>query len=454
MNANSPASVNPHYLEHVVVAAARGHEVETADDIISSGGTMLLVKGSRVDAAVRERLLQHKLRRPLEGCLQIADGVDPKRLGAIGEALLERYPLLRALCASGSARPAPEALAALALSVQVRSLLTIFVQIQNDRLDHAVGVAMLAMSLARRLRPDEGERHRQLAVAGLLHDVGELYIDPAYLRRDKRLDAQAWRHIVTHPLVGHRVLRDMAGAGEAVADAVLLHHERLDGFGYPRGIAGAAFTLDGQILAVAEWLMALVETDSSPLARARMASQLVPGEFSAPVLAAVSAAACAAADALPAPATAVPLVHALPRIERLAGTLQRFQEQRAWLEAKMALAAPGLHKVLEAGVRRMQRIQSSFSSTGLDAHDPERLLAEFAASGDPRLRADIMVLIDELEWRMHQCDREQRLRASLLPDADRAVVEELLDGLRTVGGELPRRDDQREPRSTRSPMTG
>src|SRR5205814_10663286 len=106
---------------------------------------------------------------------------------------------------------------------------------------------------------------RTLAIAGLVHDIGELYIDPAYLQRDAHLTIEQWRHIVTHTLVGHRVLREMAGAGRAVADAVLLHHERLSGFGYPRSIGGETFVLDGQIVAAAEWLRGLAGSGTSPL---------------------------------------------------------------------------------------------------------------------------------------------------------------------------------------------
>jgi hypothetical protein len=95
------------------------------------------------------------------------------------------------------------------------------------------------------------------------------------------------------------VLRGMEGAGAAVADPVLLHHERLDGFGYPRGVTGEDFSTAGQLLAIAEWLMALLDSDYAPLTRAKLAPQLMPGEFSEPLLALVSDAAQAALAAAP-----------------------------------------------------------------------------------------------------------------------------------------------------------
>jgi hypothetical protein len=427
------AGVNSHYLDHVV-AAGRAHDVEASEDIVAGNGIKLLAKGARIDAGARERLLQHKLRKPLELCLQVSGGVDPSRFEPVGEALLEKHPLLKALCASGRARAAPASLAALRLSMPMQTLLTVQAQFQAERLEHSIGVAMLALALARRLLADDIERQRVLATAGLVHDVGELYIDPDYLRKDVRLGAEQWRHIVTHPLVGHRVLHDMAGAGRVVAEAVLLHHERLDGFGYPRGVARESFTLDGQILAAAEWLMGLVESGVSPLTRARMAERLVPGEFSAAVLEAVSTAARAAPDVPVELSAATPLAEAVPRIERLAATLERFSDLRPWIDERIAAAGAELKPVLATGLHRMLRIQASFSSTGLDAHDPRQLLGELAALHDPKVYTEIMTLVREMEWRMRELEREQRLRASLLPAVDGAVVGDLIGRLKGSPG--------------------
>lgn len=433
MSTEASTTVNPHYLDHVA-ATAQTRQVEVTEDIVATNGIKLLAKGARVDFAIRERLLEHKLRKRLEDCVQVVDGVAADRIEAVGEGLLARHAVLRALCASERARSAAAALAAAPLSSPMRSLLTIYAQCQEGRLEHTVGVAMLAAALGRRLLPDAVERHRRLGIAGLVHDVGELYIDPAILRA-KSLDGPKWRHIVTHPWIGHRVLRDMEGAGRAVADAVLLHHERLDGFGYPRGIEGGEFALDGQILAAAEWLMALVEADQSPLTRARMAERLIPGEVSPELLAVVAAAAREAPDAPVELAAAPPLEEALPRIARLAGTLQRFGDARALIDERIAAAEPGLRAVLAAGLNRMLRIQASFSSTGFDAYDPRLLLAELAALCDPGVYVEIMTLVGELEWRMRELERAQRLRASLLAAPEHAVVEDLIAQLSGASAE-------------------
>lgn len=429
MTAPPTEAVNPHFLNHVV-ATGRSHQVSASEDILASNGMKLIAKGARIDDLVRERLLAHKLRKPLEVCMQVDAGSTSLQIEAVALLLMQKHPLLRALCASERARGVPASLAALKLSVPLESLFTVYTQCHDGRMEHTVGVAMIALALARRLLPSQIDQHQRLAIAGLVHDVGELYIDPAFMQKGTRLETSKWRHIVTHPLVGHDVLQRLAGAGEVVANAVLLHHERLDGFGYPRNVSGDEFTLDGQIIAAAEWLMALVESGSSPLARARMAHRLVPGEFSPALLDAVSSAARAAPDEPVELSSAEPLAEAVPRIVRLAGTLGRFAQARPWIDERIAEAAPALRSVLESGLQRTLRIQASFASTGLDAHNAEQLLRDMAALQAPSVYAEITTLVGELEWRMRELERNQRLRASLLAPPDKAVVADLIARLR------------------------
>ena len=434
MNDSLPDTVNPHYLQQVV-ATARTHEVVASEDIVTSGAIKLLAKGARIDDEARDRLLQHKLRRPLEECTEVIGGVVSAQFESIGDALLAKYPLLQALCTTERARSAPASVAGVALTLPMQSLMTVYGQSRPSRLEHAVGVAMLALSLARRLLPGAVDRHRVLAIAGLLHDVGELYIDPVHLQSGVRLDGAGWRHIAIHPLVGHRVLLDMAGAGPQVAEAVLQHHERMDGFGYPHGVGGEAFTVDGEIVAAAEWLMALVENETSPLARASMALRLVPGEFRPELIKVIAG----VAKEVPALATehnvAPPLAEALPRILRLAGSLDRFNASRGWIEERMAESAPALRNVLGVGLNRLRRIQVSFASTGLDASNAQALLGELSAGQDPEVYVEITSLIMELEWRMRELERSQRLRASLLTGAEQSVVEEVI--ARLNGSSIP-----------------
>jgi len=415
-----------------VIHTSETKSVEASEDILSHNGIKLLAKGAQINDKVRDRLLMHKLSKPLEDCIQVVDGVMPESFGPIAEALLQQHPLLQALCAHDLYPGAPTTLATLKLSTPLQSLLTIYAEHQGDRLKHSVGVAMLALALARRMLPGEPEQHRLLALAGLVHDVGELYIDPKLMRSGMPFGPGEWRHVASHPLVGERVLRGMPGAGKAVAQAVLHHHERLDGFGYPRGVQGKALPLTGQILAAAEWMMALVETGIVPLTRASVATKLIPGEFSRELTEAIASAA-AGLPQLPPRAEADAVQDAIPRIVRIATVLNNFAEARSWLAERIATARPALRAVLEAGLKRLLRIQTAFSSTGLDAHTPDDLVAVLSEQRDAELQVELMTVVSELEWRLRELERESMLRAGLLPAADLAVVKALMDRVKGEG---------------------
>jgi diguanylate cyclase (GGDEF)-like protein/putative nucleotidyltransferase with HDIG domain len=97
------------------------------------------------------------------------------------------------------------------------------------------------------LAADQIERAR---VAGVLHDIGKLGISDAVLLKPGSLEPSEWEEIRRHPELGARIL-EHANLRD-IATWVLAHHERIDGAGYPRGLAGESIPLEGRILAVAD----------------------------------------------------------------------------------------------------------------------------------------------------------------------------------------------------------
>src|SRR5438094_5091528 len=97
---------------------------------------------------------------------------------------------------------------------------------------------------------------RVLARAGLMHDIGKLGIPDAVLGKHSALDESEWNLIRTHPEMGLTLL-DRAGQSSRETLAVLYHHERLDGSGYPYGLQAEAIPLEARIVAVADTYDAL-----------------------------------------------------------------------------------------------------------------------------------------------------------------------------------------------------
>jgi diguanylate cyclase (GGDEF)-like protein len=100
------------------------------------------------------------------------------------------------------------------------------------------------------------DRVQRIHAAGVLHDLGKLGIADATLHKPGALDAGEWKEIQRHPEIGALIL-EHAGLSD-IAAWVIAHHERIDGCGYPKRIAGEEIPLEARILAVADAYEAMI----------------------------------------------------------------------------------------------------------------------------------------------------------------------------------------------------
>ncbi|MBK6016775.1 HD-GYP domain-containing protein [Streptomyces sp. MBT53] len=130
---------------------------------------------------------------------------------------------------------------------------------------HSERVGQASMMIARELGMDDS-RVEVLRFAGILHDVGKLGVPTRLLRKDGPLTPEERRVIELHPEYGHEIVRGIGFLGEARA-AVLHHHERLDGSGYPYGLLGGQIPESARVVAVADAFDAMTSTRSYRRAR-------------------------------------------------------------------------------------------------------------------------------------------------------------------------------------------
>ncbi|MFD9221966.1 HD-GYP domain-containing protein [Streptomyces sp. NPDC060064] len=130
---------------------------------------------------------------------------------------------------------------------------------------HSERVGRASVLIARELSMEE-ERLEVLRFAGILHDVGKLGVPTRVLRKDGPLTPDERRVIELHPEYGHEMVRGIGFLGEARA-AILHHHERLDGSGYPYGLAGGQIPEFARVVAVADAFDAMTSTRSYRRAR-------------------------------------------------------------------------------------------------------------------------------------------------------------------------------------------
>ncbi|WP_405777355.1 HD-GYP domain-containing protein [Streptomyces sp. NBC_00859] len=130
---------------------------------------------------------------------------------------------------------------------------------------HSERVGRASAMIAGELGMD-GDRLEALRFAGILHDVGKLGVPTRLLRKDGPLTPDERRVIELHPEYGHEMVRGIGFLGEARA-AILHHHERLDGSGYPYGLSGQQIPEFARVVAIADAFDAMTSTRSYRRAR-------------------------------------------------------------------------------------------------------------------------------------------------------------------------------------------
>ena len=120
----------------------------------------------------------------------------------------------------------------------------------NRESQHSRRVSALCAYLTKQLQLSEREVNR-MKVAGLMHDIGKIGVDEIILNKPGKLDEGEWEIMRRHPEIGYRILSASSEFND-LSRAVLEHHERWDGNGYPRGLKGEQISYQARIIMIAD----------------------------------------------------------------------------------------------------------------------------------------------------------------------------------------------------------
>jgi putative nucleotidyltransferase with HDIG domain len=190
----------------------------------------------------------------------------PVLFGSILVLLIFQY-LMRALLRSEDRADQLEARSVHLASLQLGVLTTLVETLAlRDRTTarHAAAVARYARELSQELDCSEAEQEL-VHTAGLLHDIGKFAL-PDHILHAEVLSDEDWAVIRRHPQDGATLVGRLDGYGP-VAEAILYHHEHIDGSGYPAGLIGNEIPLASRIVAVCSTYDTLTarETYRSPM---------------------------------------------------------------------------------------------------------------------------------------------------------------------------------------------
>jgi PAS domain S-box-containing protein len=120
---------------------------------------------------------------------------------------------------------------------------------------HHTRVTLLAVGIANNLELDE-EIIKAVELSSAIHDLGKIQVPAEILSKPGKLSDIEFSLVKTHPQVAYELLKDIDFPWP-LADIIYMHHEKLDGSGYPRGLAGDEIAMESRILAVADTVEAM-----------------------------------------------------------------------------------------------------------------------------------------------------------------------------------------------------
>lgn len=418
---------NPHYIA-AVTEMGEEREVEAHEDVYASNGIKLLAKGARIDRRQFERLTQHKLRMPLDGSLSSRGQLTASGLATEAAKLLENDPvLLRLVGRTGDALAVKHSLAGLKLPVPLTFRLTVMQSRRAVLFRHSLRCALIAKATAIRLQMSARDQEA-LLLAALCHDLGELHTDPQMLAEGHRITPEERRFIHVHPITGYMALHGLPGFPVASKDAVIQHHERLDGSGYPYGLSGARIGPLARVVAVVDVAEAVLRRFHRQ--RLDVMLRLNSARFDPSVVGALR-----------------DLIR-LESADRAAGAEGGLNLERRCGRIRDALGAwdgfcgmldlfggldPRERERLAFLFERMREVRSLVLQAGINTDD---FMANLDLAGDDaELRGEIQSAVDEIDWRISEIANEVDLKAPDLSERCQLALNEFLASLGSAPAE-------------------
>ncbi|MEY4765556.1 MAG: hypothetical protein RI907_2229 [Pseudomonadota bacterium] len=405
-------NTNPHALA-AILEASETRSIIAATDIFDIRGIKLWAKNQPVSQELQRKLMDRSLSKPLESCLVAEDGVQAETL---------RLALLKLVDTEGPLQPLLKAQAhalfhgatTVRLHPVVQLLLTASESARRPAFDHAIEAMALAGALMK-ARGGDDRLVTQAMTAGLLHDIGEMYVAPEFGEADaaSARDLESFRQLVVHPHIGQLLLSQLTDYPRDLIRAVAEHHEHMDGSGYPHRLVEAQLSPLGRLLAATEEALAALRAPGANLHHASVALRVVPGEFDEHL--------------------AGPLATAARQGPPLSPrhTADELRAELAQLDTKLQMStlhlrewmpehpSPELARANDITAHQLRKLRAGWNESGLWSP------AAFGngAIGEDRLVAEAEAVQDALRNRLASIERVARLNAGHLGTDEQASLD-------------------------------
>ncbi len=245
------------YAGHLANANKGGSGVISTEDIFDNRGQLLIRQHSNIDKRYARRLLQHRLLKPLEEQVKVKNCLtNAGFLVEYSHFFESHHDISAAQRHLRFTRELQKLIQGMHLPPVLIQKMTVMKMCLPEQFQKALFSSWLAALIAREMSLDKEDVYAAF-ISGLVHDIGFLHISSEILDKKGDVNTNDWRAIQSHVVIGQVVLKSYPELPESVARAVLEHHERCDGTGYPAAKDEDSLSVIGQIVAMSDTLQAL-----------------------------------------------------------------------------------------------------------------------------------------------------------------------------------------------------
>ena len=376
---------NPIHFVRAVTDLSEESTVLAKEDIFASCNIKLVSRGTRLSGEFYERLVAHKRLKPIEKSIAVESAPNLEELVSLAHAEAQQIPSLKPLLGPAQVERISSLLAGIRIPEEISTQLAVMRSERPRLWRHSLLAGVIAMVLGIRAELPKEELHA-LAIGSLLHDIGELYIDPKMLASAHRLNADERRYLYAHPIIGFLLLRVFPELPKGAAEAILQSHELLDGTGYPSRLSGNEISRVARFVTAAGVTASLIEKEGATR-RIGIKLRMNMKKFDPQAIAII----CGMLD--PTPHEAMSAMNRQDMIIRLGMLGSLFKTWDSLRDQCASSNTPCMEQVVE----QVDSLRMMVLEPGYDLYALERIL-EIADDQDAEVITELSVLLEEITW--------------------------------------------------------
>jgi len=226
------------------------------EDIVNKKGVLIAKHSATLQQSSWQKILQHKLQKPIDEYLEFSDQIDAMSLLDDMDKLFSSMLVDVSYNFDDTMKTIKKIIHLVKFDTVMLNKLTIYKSNKPNEFDHSLISAFLAVEIGLSFRFSDQDLI-DLYCTCLLRDIGQLFIEPTLFSKAE-LSQQEYKAIMVHPVISHLILKgSKTRFSDQVLQGVLNHHERIDGSGYPRQLYGKSVGQFERIIAVVDTFEAM-----------------------------------------------------------------------------------------------------------------------------------------------------------------------------------------------------